>query len=61
MNRIGKDVWAVAIELGLRIIITDGLAAETAAHIIATRSAFDEKHEARLAKDLRKRTDGITL
>lgn len=54
MQRIGKDVWAVAIELGLRMIITDGLAADTAAHIIATHSAFDEMHEARLAKDLRK-------
>lgn len=61
MQRIGKDVWAVAIELGLRMIITDGLAADTAAHIIATSSAFDPKHETRLAKDLRKRTDGITL
>ena len=61
MYRIGKDVWAVAIELGLRMIITDGLAADTAAHIIATCSAFDSKHEARLAKDLHKRTNGITL
>lgn len=43
------------------MIITDGLAAETAAHIIATHSAFDPKHEARLVKDLRKRTNGITL
>ncbi|MEE1300975.1 MAG: hypothetical protein UHI93_10570, partial [Acutalibacteraceae bacterium] len=43
------------------MIITDGLAADTAAHIIATRSAFDSKHEARLVKDLRKRMEARQL